>query len=341
MNRNRARRARSFSRALLITAALLLTAAARRPAAPAQDGAASRQSPATTREAPRRRTLHVTVTDGQGRFAGGLGREAFAVYDRGAPLSIVSVGEPDAPVSVGIVVDASGSMRQTLRGKGSKGESAVRAAVSEFLGRGNAGNEYFVIGFNESPQLILDRTREHAPVLSALDALSARKPRGESALYDACRLALDKVSYGAHPKRALLVISDGLDNASRYKFKELRRALMEQDVTVYALGVVDMFSDYSALNPAGRAILDELADVSGGLALFPSDDKEVRLAAGRIAVELRWQYPVGVEFAPSARKDGWHELEVKVAASADPVTKKSVKLHARTRRGFYEAPASR
>lgn len=331
MNLPHARRARLLARAHLHAAAFFLVAPALAftpPAPAAQETAA----------APQRRTLHVTVMDKQGRFAGGLEREAFTVYDRGKPRPVVSLEASDAPVSIGIVIDSSASMKSRLKRKDSQGLSRLGKAVAAFLEKGRAENEYFVIGFNQSPQLILDRTRDRAAVLGALDALTSDTAQGRTALYDSCVLALDKVSYGAHARRAVLLISDGVDTASRYTFADLRRRLMEQDVTLYAIGVTEGPYDLSMLDVVGRAILEELAGVSGGRVAVPEDDKQLVFAAENLAVELRWQYALGVEFAPSTKKDGWHEVEVKVASQPDRVKKKSVKLYARTRRGFYDSP---
>lgn len=299
--------------------------------------AVAAQAAATkAQDARRRRTLNVTVTDGKGGFATRLGREDFAVYDRGAPQQIVSFRAADEPLSVGILLDASGSMN-SARGSKKRRAALLGDAVSKFVGRGRAGNEYFVVGFNQSPQMILEQTRDPEAVVRAADALSNLKTKGQTALYDACYLAIDKLSYGTHPRRSLLIVTDGQDNASRYKFTELRRLLMEQDVMVYAIGITGGVDD-TALDVAGRAILEELAEVSGGLALFPENEKAFIDAAEHIALELRLQYSVVVEFAPSEKRDGWRELAVKVTPAVDKESKKKTKLYARTRKGFYDTP---
>src|SRR6185295_8335760 len=149
-------------------------------------------------------TLTVTVTDTYGRYVSGLGKGAFTVLDEKKPQEITFFSDDDAPVSVGVIFDLSGSM------SGDKIKRA-REALAKFVQTSHISDEYFLIGFNSSAQLLLDKTRDGNAVL---DKLAFVETRGQTALYDAVYLGVEKVQRGAHPKRALLVISDGQDNNS-------------------------------------------------------------------------------------------------------------------------------
>src|SRR6185436_5150313 len=173
-------------------------------------------------------TLTVTVTDTYGRYVSGLSKGAFAVFDNKQQQEITFFSDDDAPVSVGVIFDVSGSM------SGDKVKRA-REALSKFIQTSHDSDEYFLIGFNTKAQLLLDKTRDGNALL---DKLTYVETKGQTALYDAVYLGVEKVQRGAHPKRALLVISDGQDNNSRYTFDNLRRVLKESDVTVYGIGIL-------------------------------------------------------------------------------------------------------
>jgi Ca-activated chloride channel homolog len=216
--------------------------------------------------------------------------------------------------------------------------AAVKEAVSYFLANSHPGNEYFLVAFNQSPQVLVESTAAVEDILSALDRLARAGLKGRTALYDALYLALDKSARGRHAGRALLLVSDGQDNMSKYSFKEVRRALRESDTTLYAVGFFD--ESESALGYGGNAILEALAEASGGRALFPRSKKELSGAAAYVALEMRSRYKLGLAPGPSERKDGWHELKIKLAERLDPQGKK-IKLRLRAREGFYGTPRPR
>ncbi len=246
-------------------------------------------------------TMTVTVTDTYGRFVTGLNKNAFAVFDDKEQQNISFFSDEDAPVSLGVVFDVSGSMN------GDK-ISRAREALGKFIETSHSGDEYFLIGFNNRAQLLLDKTRDSDALLSKLTFLHTK---GQTALYDATYLGVEKVTRGAHPKRAVLLISDGQDNSSRYTFTELKRLLKESDVIIYAIGIVDSH-DESSLDMAGRAILEELASVSGGHAYFPSSNAEMNDTFERIALELRTQYSIGYKPTNFVNDGKWHKLKIKV-----------------------------
>lgn len=246
-------------------------------------------------------TLTVTVTDTYGRFVTGLGKNAFTVVDDKDPQEITFFSDEDAPVSLGVVFDVSGSM-------GGDKINKAREALSKFIETSHARDEYFLIGFNNRAQLLLDHTRDSDALMQKLTFVQTH---GQTALYDAVYLGVNKVTRGTHPKKAILLISDGQDNSSRYTFTELRRLLKESDVIIYAVGIVDGH-DNSELGYGGRAILEELAGVSGGKAFFPSSSAEMNDTFERIALELRTQYSIGYRPSNFANDGRWHRLKIKV-----------------------------
>jgi Ca-activated chloride channel family protein len=247
-------------------------------------------------------TFTVTVTDIYGRFVSGLGKNAFTIFDDKQQQEITNFSDDDSPVSVGVLFDVSGSM---------SGEKVRRAreALSHFIQTSHDRDEYFLIAFNSRAQLLLDRTRDGNAVLDKLMFVQARN---NTALYDACYLGVERVQRGTHPKRALLLISDGQDNNSRYTFNELRRVLKESDVVLYAIGILGGGDVGSSLGMEGQGILDELAGVSGGKAFYPRTAAEMDDIFEQIALELRHQYSIGYR-PPNFANDGkWHHIKVKI-----------------------------
>jgi Ca-activated chloride channel homolog len=246
-------------------------------------------------------TVNVTLTDAYGRYVTGLGKEAFSIFDNKEEQQITHFSDDDAPVSMGVVFDVSGSMGKDKLGR-------ARDALRHFIDTSHGGDEYFLIGFNSRAQLLMDRTRDSDAMLSKLTFVEAK---GNTALYDACYLGLERVTRGTHQKRALLIISDGQDNASRYTFGELRRLLKETDVLIYAVGIVER-NNPGTLDVGGQALLDELASVSGGRAFFPETAAEMNEIFERIAIELRHQYSIGYKPTNFANDGKWRRIKVKV-----------------------------
>lgn len=268
-------------------------------------------------------TLTLTVTDVYGRFVSGLSKDAFKVTDNNQEQEITFFSDTDAPISVGILFDVSGSM---------SGEKITKArnALEKFIGTSHPSDEYFLIAFNNRAQLLLDRTRDGESVLQKLTLVA---PKNNTALYDACYLGIEKVTGGTRQKKALLVISDGQDNASRYSFNEVRRLMKESDVTVYAVGILNGGDAGSSLGMQGQSFLDELASVTGGKSFYPQTDVEMDEIFERIALELRHQYSIGFtpkDFAPDGK---WHKTKVKVNPPRG-----LPRLTVRGREGYYATP---
>lgn len=271
-------------------------------------------------------TLTVTVTDTYGRYVSGLTKSAFTLLDQKIPQEITFFSDDDSPVSVGVIFDVSGSM------SGDKVKKA-REALSKFVQTSHNSDEYFLIGFNSRAQLLLEKTRDGNAVL---DKLMFVQTRNNTALYDACYLGVEKVQRGAHPKRALLLISDGQDNNSRYTFSELRRLLKESDVVLYGIGILGGNDAGSSLGMEGQGILDELANVSGGKAFFPRSAVEMDDIFEQIALELRHQYSIGYKPSNFTNDGKWHKIKVKVTPPRG-----LPKLFVRSKEGYFAIAGAR
>jgi Ca-activated chloride channel family protein len=265
-------------------------------------------------------TFTVTVTDPYGRYVSGLNKNAFAVFDEKLPQDIAFFSDDDAPVSVGVIFDVSGSM-------GGDKIKHAREALSRFIQTSHNADEYFLIAFNSRAQLLLDNTRDGNAVL---DKLTFVQTHNNTALYDACYLGVEKVQRGTHPKRALLLISDGQDNNSRYTFSEVRRLLKESDVVLYGIGILGGSDAGSSLGMDGQGILDELANVSGGKAFFPRTGAEMDDIFEQIALELRHQYSIGYKPTNFSNDGRWHRIKVKITPPRG-----LPRLFVRSKEGYY------
>jgi Ca-activated chloride channel family protein len=267
-------------------------------------------------------SLTVTVTDPYNRLVTGLDRQHFEVYEDKVKQSIEFFNDDDVPVSMGIVFDVSGSMK----GKLDRSREALRA----FIQTSHNDDDFFLVGFNQRPSLLAEFS--DGDTLS--NKLTLVDPKGQTALYDAAYLGVEKVKQGRHNKRSLLLISDGQDNSSRYSYGELRKLLKEAGVQIYCIGIVEMGGGSGGtLDLQGQAILEEIAQVTGGKAFFPRSAAELEDATTRIALELRHQYSIG--YVPTnVRRDGqWHKIKVQVKP---PRGLPSLKVQ--HKEGYYSVP---
>ncbi|MCY7346979.1 MAG: VWA domain-containing protein [Pyrinomonadaceae bacterium] len=270
-------------------------------------------------------SLTLSVTDLYGRLVSGLPKEAFTIFDDNQEQEVTFFSDADAPASIGILFDVSGSMSGEKIGK-------ARKALEKFINTSHPADEYYLIAFNSRAQLLLDRTRDGDALLQKLTLV---QPKSNTALYDACYLGVERVTRGTRQKKAMLIISDGQDNASRYNFGEVRRLLKESDVTVYAVGIMDRADAGSPMGMQGQAFLDELTSITGGKSFYPSTDVELDEIFERIALELRHQYSIGFtpkDFTPDGK---WHKVKVKVKPPRG-----LSRLTVRTREGYYASPNS-
>jgi len=246
-------------------------------------------------------SVTVTVTDTYGRFVTGLSKDQFEVYDDKIRQTIAHFSDDDAPVSLGIVYDVSGSMKERI--------NRSLHALKRFVETSHEDDDFFLLAFNNRANLVQDFTVSADQLLGHLMFV---QPRGSTALYDAAYLAVEKIKQGHHPKKALLIISDGQDNNSRYTYNELRKRVKESDVQIYAIGITDPASD--SLAGIGRSILEEITRMTGGRAFFPNAYNEPELVeiCTRIALELRHQYAIGFYPTDTQSEAKWHKVQVKV-----------------------------
>jgi Ca-activated chloride channel homolog len=263
-------------------------------------------------------TLSVSVTDKMGRAVTGLSKSNFNIYDNNQLQEIHFFSDEDAPASVGIVFDTSGSMseRKIIRAK---------EALARFIRTSKNEDEFFLIDFNTRARLLLDRTRDGDAILKKFSFV---EPKGNTAFYDAVYLGVEKVLRGTRARKIVLVISDGEDNESRFTFKELQRRVRETDVIIYAVGFGGYFPIKGGIN--GRDALEELARETGGKAFFPKGAVEMDEAFERIALEMRRFYSIGY-YPPDFVADGKkHRLKVKLSLPAG-----SPRLFVRSREIYY------
>lgn len=268
-------------------------------------------------------TLTLTVTDLYGRYVSGLKKEAFTVWDEKEEQEITFFSDADAPVSIGILFDVSDSM-------GGEKIAKARHALERFINTSHPSDEYFLIAFNSRPQLLLDRSRDGDAVLRQLTLV---EPRNNTALYDALYLGAERVTRGSRQKKAILIISDGQDNSSRYNFGEVKRQIKETDVVVYAVGILDGRDSSSMTGMQGQAYLDEITSLTGGKSFYPQTTVELDEIFERIALELRHQYSIGYTpkgFEPNGE---WRKVKVKVKPPRG-----LPRLTVRNREGYYATP---
>jgi Ca-activated chloride channel family protein len=243
-------------------------------------------------------SLKVTVADSFGRVVTGLRQENFTIYDDKVQQQIAHFTEADAPISIGIIFDISNSMGGII-------QSSMQA-LRRFIETSHEEDDFFLVGFNNHARLVQDFTTSPDQVLGRLVLV---KPGGMTALYDAVYLGVEKVQQGRHQKRALLIISDGEENNSRYNEGELRRLIKEAGVQIYAIKIGGPWS-------YGKNVLEGIAEQTGGRAFVPGYDKGLSFLdiCTRIALELRHQYSIG--FYPSDARAAiqWHRVQVKITA---------------------------
>lgn len=242
----------------------------------------------------------MTVTDDQNRLVTGLERENFYVYENNQPQTIRTFSTDDAPISIGIIFDLSGSMNNKY--------TRSRRALSEFMRTSNPQDEFFVVAFNDRPNIVVDYTNNVDDVDARMVML---KPQNRTALIDAVYLGLDKLKDAKYERKALLVISDGGDNRSRYTEGELRKAVRESDVQMYAIGIFEQNAPTEE-ERNGPALLMDMCDQTGGRLFHVTDVAELGDIASRISAELRNEYVIGYKPTDLHHDGNWRKLKVKL-----------------------------
>jgi Ca-activated chloride channel homolog len=266
--------------------------------------------------------VNATVTDPQNRYVTGLEPDHFQIWEDKIEQKIAYFSAEDVPVSLGVIFDISGSMKDKI--------SIARDAAVTFLKTGNPDDEYFLVEFANRPEVAEDFTSDITKLQNRLIFAPAK---GMTAMYDSVYLGLEKLKEGSNPKKALLLITDGEDNRSRYTFSNVKDFVKEQDVQIYAIGIVDAFNSQLGTGRSGRAMIEELSELTGGRAFFPDSVYELEDICTKIAVELKNQYVVGYESTNEAKDGKWRKLRMKVNPPAG-----LPRLNVRSKSGYY-APA--
>src|SRR5271165_4839276 len=260
----------------------------------------------------------VTITDPMNRLVTGLEKENFKLFEGSAAQEIKSFSSEDAPVSLGVIFDSSGSMSSKM--------DRAKDAVSEFFKTANPQDEFFMITFSDEPEEVSDFT-------SSVDEIQGKLmyavPRRRTALLDAIYMGVTKMRQARYAKKALLIISDGGDNHSRYTENEIKALVKEADVMVYAIGIYDRYfpTEEERLGPQ---LLGDIAELTGGRAFTVENPNDLADVATKIGVELRNQYVLGYRPSKAVRDGKWRKIKVKLLP---PKGLPPLRVYART--GYY------
>ena len=269
--------------------------------------------------------LPCTVVDNDGHLVNDLTRDDFRVFENNAPQTINSFTHSDVPVSMGILVDNSGSMRDK--------RAAVNTAALDLVRASNPDDEAFIVNFSDEAFLDQDFTSDINKLRAGLSHIESR---GGTALYDAVVASADQLAHGArHPKQVLLIITDGEDNASTLNLEQtIRRVQDLQGPIIYSIGL--LFGEDAHTGEARRArrALQLLSDETGGLAFFPHSLEDVDSIAAEVARDIRNQYTIGYHSTIAASLGGYRTVRVEARAPHHG------KLFVRTRPGYYPRPES-
>ena len=260
----------------------------------------------------------VTVTDPMNRLVTGLEQDDFFVYENGGMQKIRTFATEDAPVSIGIIFDLSGSMSSKL--------VRARDSILQFMKTANPQDEFFVIGFNDRPELIEDFTSSIEDVEARLQTVRSGH---RTALLDAIYFGMDKMKIAKNERKALLVVSDGGDNRSRYTEGEVKAQVRESDVEIYSIGIFDPYAPTTE-ERMGPMLLNDLCEETGGRLFRVDDLADMGDIAIKISTELRNQYVLGYHPTAIQRDGKWRKVKVKLVPpqGLPPLT-----VHART--GYY------
>jgi Ca-activated chloride channel family protein len=269
--------------------------------------------------------MYASVFDQKDRFISGLKKEDFTLYEDGAKQEIAYFSQIDIPVTIGIVLDLSGSMEGKME--------QVNRAARAFIQSSNPKDQVFLIGFNDEVDLLQGFTSD---IDEISDALENAVTMGGTALYDAVHLGVEEARKGDKSKKALVVISDGEDKDSFYSLKDLVSFVQESDVQIFDIGFLDKVQSKTLFGgwfktdaEKARDALMRISEESGGKAYFPEEVSDIHNIVSEIAAELRHQYSIGY-FSSNADRDGsWRRVMIRLDTKAvsDP--------QLRYRRGYY------
>jgi Ca-activated chloride channel homolog len=268
--------------------------------------------------------LHTTVNDDRGKFVDGLTQDNFRVYEDKVEQKLSIFKREDIPVSMGLVIDNSGSMRDK--------RPRVNEAALTLVQSSNPQDEAFVVNFNDDFYLDLDKDFSSS-VPELKEALERIDSRGSTALYDAIIGSLDHLKKGVKEKKVLLIVTDGEDNTSRNSLEKTLREVQKTSTVIYTIGLLGQENKKSAKN--ARRALSEIALASGGLAFFPENVDDVHAICEQVAHDIRHQYTLAYYPSNGARDGTFRTVHVDVIPPRG-----HGKLVARTRNGYYAPTAS-
>ncbi|MCS7314106.1 MAG: VWA domain-containing protein [Bryobacterales bacterium] len=262
--------------------------------------------------------LHASVVDRNGKLLTNLPRNAFRVYEDNVEQQIKIFRREDVPVSMGLVIDNSGSMRDKRQ--------KVEAAALQLVKASNPQDEVFIVNFNDDAYLDVDFTSDMRLMEEGLARIDSR---GGTAMRDAILLSLEHLrEKGKHDKKVLFVVTDGNDNASEITLEKLVQRLQQTDVVVYAIGLLTE-EDKREARRARRA-LDAITQATGGLAFYPESLDEVNRIALQVAHDIRNQYIIAYSPTNQVLDGSYRQIRVTVTGPNRPVV--------RTRSGYYATP---
>jgi Ca-activated chloride channel homolog len=265
--------------------------------------------------------VNVTVTDPYNRLVTGLDPDNFRVFENNVEQEIQYFSSEDVPISIGVIFDLSGSMANKV-GK-------AKEAALQFFKTANPQDEFFLVSFNDRAEVVSTFTSSVEDLQSRILSASAK---GRTALLDAIYLGLSEMRTARNAKRALLIISDGGDNNSRYNEKDIKRLVREADTQLYSVGIFDPF-EYRSRTPeelSGPSLLTEVTELTGGRAFSVENVNELPDIATKIGSELRNQYILGYRPSNKSHDARWRKIKVKLRA---PKGLPPLSVYAKT--GYY------
>jgi Ca-activated chloride channel family protein len=240
--------------------------------------------------------VKISVTDPLNRYVTGLEKEHFKVFEDKVEQTVTHFTQQSAPISVGIIFDVSGSMKENAN------INSARSAIMRFLQSGNPEDEYFLVTFNQNTTLVQGFTSQSSTIQNQI---TFKQPGGRTALYDAVYMGLDQIKSGKNEKKALILITDGEDNSSRYSLSEVREFARESDVQIYAIGEEGKLG-------YGRSEIQNIVSLTGGRAFFPNNFNELDYYIDLIHAELRNQYIVGYDPTNRTHDGKWRKIRIKL-----------------------------
>ena len=249
--------------------------------------------------------VNVSVIDPYNRFVTGLSQEHFRLFEDKEAQGITHFSNEDVPISIGLVFDASGSMSDKI--------DKARMSVMQFFRMSNPADEFFLIGFNDRPFQVSGFTTDPIELQNKLNFTEAK---GRTSLFDAMYLGLHEMSKAKYARKVLLVISDGGDNHSRYSERDIKRAVQESDVQIYAIGIYEPYSSRSRTPEelAGPSLLTNIAESTGGRQFPVENLNDLPDIARKIGRELRSVYVLGYRPTNDTRDGKWRKIQVKLQA---------------------------